>query len=59
MLGGPLLSAQGVTKVYDTGAVPVHALRGINLDVASGEMSVLLGVWKRKIDMTEYFGRAG
>lgn len=39
----PLLSVRGLTKVYDTGAVPVHALRGIDLDIHRGEMSVLLG----------------
>lgn len=38
-----LLSVRGLTKVYDTGAVPVHALRGIDLDIQPGEMSVLLG----------------
>ena len=38
-----LLSVRGLTKVYDTGAVPVHALRGIDLDIQQGEMSVLLG----------------
>lgn len=38
-----LLSARGLTKVYDTGEVKVHALRGIDLDVAQGELIVLLG----------------
>jgi len=38
-----LLSARGLTKVYDTGTVPVHALRGIDLDVQPGELTVLLG----------------
>jgi len=38
-----LLTARGLTKVYETGTVPVHALRGIDLDIAAGEMSVLLG----------------
>jgi len=42
-LTDPLLSAQDLTKVYDTGSVKVHALRGIDLDVMSGEMTVLLG----------------
>ncbi len=38
-----LLSVRGLTKVYDTGAVPVHALRGIDLDIEQGELTVLLG----------------
>ena len=42
-VGKPLLSTRGLTKVYDTGAVPVHALRGIDLDIQLGELTVLLG----------------
>lgn len=38
-----LLSARGLTKVYDTGDVKVRALRGVDLDVAQGELLVLLG----------------
>ena len=38
-----LLATRNLTKVYDTGTVPVHALRGIDLDIHEGEMSVLLG----------------
>ncbi|MEJ2117819.1 MAG: ABC transporter ATP-binding protein, partial [Alphaproteobacteria bacterium] len=30
-------------KVYDTGAVPVHALRGVTLQLFAGEIAVLLG----------------
>lgn len=41
--GEVLLSTRGLTKVYDTGAVPVHALRGIDLDIQRGELTVLLG----------------
>ncbi len=33
----------GVTKVYDTGDVKVHALRGIDLQLYAGEIAVLLG----------------
>ena len=32
-----------MTKVYRSGAVEVHALRGVDLDLPPGEMSVLLG----------------
>ncbi|HEY9033010.1 MAG TPA: ABC transporter ATP-binding protein [Pseudomonadales bacterium] len=35
--------ARGVTKVYDMGAVQVHALRGIDLDLYRGEFVVMLG----------------
>jgi len=40
---GILLSATGLTKVYDTGEVKVHALRGVDLEIKSGELIVLLG----------------
>ena len=35
--------ARGVTKVYDMGEVKVHALRGVDLELYSGELVVLLG----------------
>ncbi|MCR9270001.1 MAG: ABC transporter ATP-binding protein [Hyphomonadaceae bacterium] len=38
-----LLSVRGLTKVYQTGAVKVHALRGIDLTVKRGELIVMLG----------------
>ena len=34
---------RGLTKVYQTGEVEVHALRGIDLDLYEGEMVALLG----------------
>ncbi|WP_425072778.1 ABC transporter ATP-binding protein [Sagittula sp. S175] len=34
---------QGLTKVYTTGAVQVHALAGVDLDLYAGELAVLLG----------------
>ena len=37
------LQARNLTKVYVTGDVEVHALRGVDLDLYSGEMMVLLG----------------
>ncbi|TKT77429.1 ABC transporter ATP-binding protein [Aquamicrobium sp. LC103] len=33
----------GITKVYRTGEVEVHALRGVDLEIDSGEFIVLLG----------------
>ncbi|MEW6098812.1 MAG: ABC transporter ATP-binding protein [Pseudomonadota bacterium] len=41
--GAPLFRVHAVTKVYRTGEVEVHALRGIDLDVFRGEFIVLLG----------------
>jgi len=39
-----VLSARGLTKVYDMGEVQVHALRGVDLDLHAGEFLVLLGM---------------
>ncbi|WP_238476633.1 ABC transporter ATP-binding protein [Bythopirellula goksoeyrii] len=38
-----VFSARGITKVYHMGEVDVHALRGVDLDLYSGEFVVLLG----------------
>src|SRR5262245_6380133 len=38
-----ILSARAVRKVYRSGAQPVEALRGIDLDVAEGELVVVMG----------------
>jgi putative ABC transport system ATP-binding protein len=38
-----VFEARGVTKLYDMGEVQVHALRGVDLDLYSGELVVLLG----------------
>lgn len=39
----PILSARGLTKIYETGEVQVRALRGVDLDIAEGELVVMLG----------------
>ena len=39
----PLISIRELTKTYDVGAEPVHALRGISLDVMPGEFVALTG----------------
>jgi len=39
----PLVSLRGVVKVYDTGGVPFTALRGVDLEVRSGEFIGLVG----------------
>jgi putative ABC transport system ATP-binding protein len=36
-------TVRGLTKVYQTEAGPVHALRGVDLDIRRGELIVLLG----------------
>jgi putative ABC transport system ATP-binding protein len=38
-----VFTAQGLTKVYSSGDVEVHALRGIDLEIWAGEIVVLLG----------------
>ncbi len=39
----PILSARALSKVYRTGEVEVHALRGVDLSLDAGELVVLLG----------------
>jgi putative ABC transport system ATP-binding protein len=39
----PIISADGVEKVYDTGTVQVPALAGVELAVAAGEMVAIMG----------------
>ena len=40
---GPAFRTQGVTKVYGTGPSAVHALRGVDIELPSGQLIVLLG----------------
>ena len=39
----PQLLLRGVTKIYGTGAAAMHALRGIDLDIARGEFVAVMG----------------
>lgn len=39
----PIFTARNVTKVYRSGEVEVHALRGVDLELFEGETAVLLG----------------
>jgi putative ABC transport system ATP-binding protein len=41
--GGDVIRMRGITKVYDTGAVRVEALRGVDLDVSAGEFVAIVG----------------
>ncbi|NRP11419.1 Lipoprotein-releasing system ATP-binding protein LolD [Aliiroseovarius sp. xm-m-379] len=38
-----IFHTEDVTKIYRTGMVEVHALRGVNVELFSGEFTVLLG----------------
>lgn len=40
---GSIVEAREVDKVYDTGRVEVHALRGVSFSVAPGEMVAIMG----------------
>jgi putative ABC transport system ATP-binding protein len=43
MPAAPALRTRGLTKIYRTGDVEVHALRGIDIELRPGELVVLLG----------------
>jgi len=42
-MNDPALDVRGLAKVYSTAAGDVHALRGVDLEIESGETLVLLG----------------
>ena len=39
----PIIRVRGLRKTYQTGDVPVHALRGVDLDVTRGEFLAVIG----------------
>lgn len=39
----PIIDVRGVTKVYHLGSVDVHALRGVDLTIAPGELCCIIG----------------
>jgi putative ABC transport system ATP-binding protein len=43
LAAAPILAARGVTKTYRTGTQEVPALRGVDLDVWSGELVMVMG----------------
>ncbi len=42
-MSGPIVALKGVTKTYQQGAIEVHALRGLDLEVQPGEFTALSG----------------
>ena len=40
---GPLIQLENVHKVYNLGEVQVHALRGVSLEIRSGELVAVMG----------------
>ena len=43
MTNQPVIEIKGVTKTYNPDMVPVHALRGVDLEIYSGEFTALVG----------------
>jgi putative ABC transport system ATP-binding protein len=39
----PVIELTGIEKIYDTGAVRVHALRNVNLEIRRGEFVAIMG----------------
>src|ERR1051326_1567426 len=39
----PVIQLENIQKVYDTGAVPVHALRDVNLEIHRGGFVAIMG----------------
>ncbi len=39
----PVIETSGITKVYNTDQIPVHALRGVDLTIEKGEFTAIVG----------------
>ncbi len=39
----PLIETRNLTKTYNPDTIPVHALRGVNLQIAQGEFTAIVG----------------
>ncbi|MTI89356.1 MAG: ABC transporter ATP-binding protein [Balneolaceae bacterium] len=39
----PIIETQGLTKVYNSDQVPVHALNGVDLNIEKGEFTAIVG----------------
>jgi len=42
-MNDPIIQVHGLTKTYHVGEVEVHALRGVDLDIARGEFVAIVG----------------
>ena len=42
-MSSPVVTARGLTRVYGEGEAAVHALRGVDLDVAAGHLTAVMG----------------
>jgi putative ABC transport system ATP-binding protein len=42
-MSSPVVTARGLTRVYGEGVAAVHALRGVDLDVARGRLTAVMG----------------
>ncbi|MBI5684387.1 MAG: ATP-binding cassette domain-containing protein [Verrucomicrobia bacterium] len=43
MSSSPIIRLEGLEKTYDLGAIQVHALRGVSLDIAAGSYVAIMG----------------
>jgi putative ABC transport system ATP-binding protein len=43
MTSSPVVTARGLTRVYGSGETAVHALRGVDLDIAPGKLTAVMG----------------
>jgi putative ABC transport system ATP-binding protein len=43
MSSDPIIRLEGLQKTYDLGAIQVHALRGVSLDIAAGSYVAIMG----------------
>jgi putative ABC transport system ATP-binding protein len=39
----PVVQIKDIHKIYESGEVPVHAVRGVSLDIQRGEFIALMG----------------
>jgi putative ABC transport system ATP-binding protein len=52
-----IFAADGLTKTYISGEVAVHALRGVNLEIARRGRGATGPFWQRQIHAPEHHGR--